>query len=152
MNTLARNKKNQADAQALKVETERRLEITNLHYRKFYEDELENNRVLFPDPEEPFINIPIKRGQARGLKKSWFTMFGEDKLDESGQVTNEKVVGHFKGRITVINQAEKQAFREEMERNMNEVFSLIQQIHHTMFKTEMEFNSIKDIASQEKLE
>ena len=41
--------------------------MTNLHYRKFYEDELENDRDLFPDPDEPFIKIPIKRGQSRGL-------------------------------------------------------------------------------------
>jgi len=38
------------------------MELTNLHYRKFYEDELENNRALFPDADEPFINIPIMRG------------------------------------------------------------------------------------------
>ena len=37
-------------------------QVTNLHYRKFYEDELENDRQLFPDPDEPFISIPIKRG------------------------------------------------------------------------------------------
>ena len=35
---------------------------TNLHYRKFYEDELENDKNLFPDPDEPFIRIPIKKG------------------------------------------------------------------------------------------
>ena len=36
--------------------------MTNLHYRKFYEDELENDRTLFPDPDDPFIKIPVKRG------------------------------------------------------------------------------------------
>ncbi len=50
------------------VEEENRITaVTNLHYRKFYEDELENDKNLFPDPDEPFISIPIKRGQSRGL-------------------------------------------------------------------------------------
>ena len=51
----------------------------------------------------PFCNIPIKRGQSRGLKKSWLSMFSADKTDESGQVSNEKEVGYFKGRIKVYN-------------------------------------------------
>jgi len=72
-----------------KLETmERMLEMTNLHYRKFYDDELENNKDLFP--RMPFISAGIKRGQSRGLKKSWFSMFSADKTDESGQVSNEK--------------------------------------------------------------
>ena len=51
----------QADLEA-KAEEARITNVTNLHYRKFYEDELENDRDLFPDPDEPFIKIPIKRG------------------------------------------------------------------------------------------
>ena len=43
-------------------EMHRKTKLTNLHYRKFYEDELENDKSLFPDPDEPFINIGIKRG------------------------------------------------------------------------------------------
>ena len=76
-----------------KFEENRQTEVTNLHYRKFYEDELENDRTLFPDPDDPFVKIPVKRGQSRGLRKSWFTFFSDDKVDESGEVTNEKVVG-----------------------------------------------------------
>ena len=85
---------------------------TNFHYRKFYEDELENDKNLFPDENEPFRNIDIKRGQSRGLKKSWFSFFSADKEDESGEVTNEKVVGSFKGRIRVYNKAEEKEFRK----------------------------------------
>lgn len=84
--------------------------MTNLHYRKFYEDELENDRQLFPDPDEPFITIPVKRGQSRGLSKSWFTFFEDDKVDESGEVSNEKVVGYFKGRVRVTNHEETKEF------------------------------------------
>jgi hypothetical protein len=57
---------------------------TNLHYRKFYEDELENDTSIFADPNEPFRNIDVKRGQSRGLSKSWFSLFSADKEDESG--------------------------------------------------------------------
>ena len=85
---------------------------TNLHYRKFYEDELENDTSLFPDPNEPFRNIDIKRGQSRGLKKSWFSFFSSDKTDESGEVTNEKVVGKFKGRIRVYNKEEQAQYNQ----------------------------------------
>jgi len=96
--------KNQLSADMAEAEEEnRQTEVTNLHYRKFYEDELENDRALFPDPDDPFIKIPVKRGQSRGLQKSWFSFFSEDKVDESGEVTNEKVVGYFKGRVKVTN-------------------------------------------------
>lgn len=35
---------------------------------------------------------------------------------------------------------------------MHEIFDLIRQIHQKMFKLDLEFDSIQDIASQEKLE
>jgi hypothetical protein len=38
---------------------------TNKHFRRFYDDELENNKEIFP--EMPFSNIDIFRGQSRGL-------------------------------------------------------------------------------------
>ena len=99
------------EAVRLAEEQDRMLDITNLHYRKFYDDELENNKDLFP--KMPFISAPIKRGQSRGLKKSWFNVFSTDKVDESGQVSNEKEVGYFKGRIKVSNEAEEKEFKEK---------------------------------------
>ena len=59
--TLAANNKAENDL-AVVEEEHRRTNVTNLHYRKFYEDELENDRQLFPDPDDPFIKIPIKKG------------------------------------------------------------------------------------------
>lgn len=47
-------------------EENRKTNVTNLHYRKFYEDELENDESLF-EKDEPFVKIPIRRGQSRGL-------------------------------------------------------------------------------------
>ena len=58
-NTAGRINKDE-EAQRKLVETERMLDITNLHYRKYYDDELENIKELFP--KEPFQNVPIKRG------------------------------------------------------------------------------------------
>lgn len=87
LTTGAANREKLEEDVARAEELERKLEITNLHYRKFYDDELENDKDLFPSM--PFLSIPIKRGQSRGLKKSWFS-FSADKVDESGQVSDEK--------------------------------------------------------------
>ena len=76
--------------------------MKNLHYRKFYEDELEKDVLLFPDPNEPFFKTPIKKGQLHGLKKSWLSFFTPDKIDKSGEVSNETVVGYFKGRVITL--------------------------------------------------
>lgn len=113
----------------LKEEESRKIKVTNLHYRKFYEDELENDKGLFPDPDDPFIKVPIKRGQSRGLTKSWFSFLSADKVDESGEVTNEKIVGYFKGRVKVRNTEEEKAHSDAMEAKMADIFDLIRQIH-----------------------
>jgi len=47
----------------------------NKHYRKFYMDELENNKEIFP--RQPFHKIPIIRGQSRGLSSGLLdSLFG----------------------------------------------------------------------------
>ena len=69
-----------------------------MHYRRFYEDELENVPSVMPP--SPFETFKIMRGQSRGLSKSWFW---KNDYDEAGQVTNLKEVGRFKGMITVVN-------------------------------------------------
>ena len=74
------------------------------HYRKYYEDELEEVPGLF---KSPFKKCPIIRGQQRGLSKSWFK---KDKLDEQGQVSTVKEVGEFKGVVTVTNIGESDLF------------------------------------------
>ena len=112
---MMENTQKELEAQLLRQEEQARIATkTNLHYRKFYEDELENDENIFPDPNEPFRNINIKRGQSRGLSKSWFSMFTADQEDESGQVTNEKIVGKFKGRIRIYNKEEDEAYQAEM--------------------------------------
>ena len=57
--------------------------MTNLHYRKFFEDELENDDELFP--EMPFVNYSIIRGQARGASGGGILgMFSKPKKDADG--------------------------------------------------------------------
>ena len=60
LTTGAANREKLEEDVARAEELERKLEITNLHYRKFYDDELENDKDLFPSM--PFLSIPIKRG------------------------------------------------------------------------------------------
>ena len=125
---------------------ERQTEITNLHYRKFYEDELENNKNLFP--ENPFLRIPIMRGQSRGLTQSWFSWGSSDKQDESGQLSNEKEVGYFKGRIKVSNDVAEQQFKKDKKYRMDKIMSLIQQIHQKALNKPLEMG-LEQITSAE---
>jgi len=119
-------------------ETARRLDLTKKHYRKYYDDELENDKELFP--KMPFHRFDIKRGQSRGLKKSWLSFLAPPKLDESGQVTNEKVVGYFKGRISVYNEARKKKFDDEKGQAVEKIISSLLKIHKKMFGRDMDFN------------
>jgi len=74
------------------------------------------------------LRYEIKRGQSRGLKKSWFS-FGAEKVDESGQVSNEKVVGYFKGRIKVSNDEEELRYKSEKAECMTQIMDLIKNVH-----------------------
>ena len=42
--------------------TRRMMSLTNKHYRRFFEDELENHKGLFPDKDIPFMKVPVMRG------------------------------------------------------------------------------------------
>ena len=77
---------------------------TNKHYRVFFEDELENDKEIFPKPI--FYNAKIMRGQTRGVEKSWFS-FGAGNQDESGQESTLRAVGTFKGVIDIFNDEEE---------------------------------------------
>ena len=65
------------------------------HYRKFYDDELENTDVF----ESPFNSYDIMRGQSRGASKSWFSRTPKD---DAGQASTLQKVGEFKGVIRVL--------------------------------------------------
>ena len=99
---------------------------------------------------KPFINIDIRRGQSRGLKKSWFSFFSSDKEDESGEVTNEKVVGQFKGRIKVFNPEDEEAYKRERKENNKEIFRLLNEISMKVLSMPI-IEDLKNVASQEQL-
>lgn len=67
------------------------------HYRHFIEEELEKTDYI---GKSPFNIYQILRGQSRGLDG---ILSSADKYDETGQKTNSRVVGIFKGMIRVVN-------------------------------------------------
>jgi hypothetical protein len=108
LNTEEAEEKDQADKENLEMRTLK----TKEHFRKYYEDELENNKELLGTT--PFVTYDLKRGASRGNSSSFFgSLFSSDKVDEEGEVTTEKTVGHFKGRIDVYNIEERTRTTEE---------------------------------------
>ena len=83
------------------------------HYRRYYEDELENISEIFPE-KSPFHSIELKKGQSRGLPKGMFAsiMRRSSKKDKSGSATNEKVVGYFKGIVEVESHEDREQYDE----------------------------------------
>ena len=86
-----------------------------------------------------FTKVEIFRGQSRGLKKSWLNIFSSQQVDESGQITDKKKVGYFKGRISVYNEEDAKAFKEEKRQKMVRIFNLIKQIHKTLYGQPLDF-------------
>lgn len=75
------------------------------HYRRFYENGLENIKEVMP--KSPFQSFTMYKGQSRGLSSGWFF---SNKADEAGSVSTVKEVGEFKGIITVINKDREEGF------------------------------------------
>jgi hypothetical protein len=94
-----------------KVE-KRKYDLTKQHYRRFYEDELENSSEL--KGGSPFIKENLLRGQSRGNSKSFFgSLFSSDREDASGEITTEKNVGYLKAMIEVFNKEDRDKFVKE---------------------------------------
>lgn len=69
------------------------------HYRQFYNDELENDREVFPQPS-PFNSYTLKRGQARGDDDDGLFSFShKPSTNAEAAPSNEQLVGQFKGLI-----------------------------------------------------
>jgi hypothetical protein len=62
------------------------------------------------------------------VQSSWFS-WGAEQQDASGQATNEKEVGFFKGRIRVVNDSEDKQFKADKDYKMQQIFDLIRNIH-----------------------
>ena len=105
------------------------------HYRKYYEDELENIKEVMP--KSPFEEYELRRGQSRGLSKSWFF---KDKVDDSGQVSNEKVVGKFKAIVNVENLAKQRDREIETQEDVKEIKSLVEKMYEKVTGEQMDFD------------
>lgn len=133
----------------MQEENKKRISKTNLHYRKYFEDELENNQELFN--EKVFTSVDIYRGQSRGLSKSWFNIFSRDQEDESGQVTDKKKVGYFKGRISVTNEEDEAEFKANKQIKMQKIFALMKGIYRKVYDNqEFPFTFDECVYSHEK--
>jgi len=79
------------------------------HYRKYFADELENDKEIFPNPS-PFQSYGLKRGQSRGNGDSLFSFSKTSKKDASGEASTEQIVGKFKGIIQVQTTEDKEEY------------------------------------------
>jgi hypothetical protein len=146
---------NTEEAEEKEAEDRANLEMRTLktkeHYRKFYEDELENNKELLGD--NPFITYPLKRGSQRGNSASFFgSLFSSDRQDEDGEVQTDKEVGFFKGRIDVYNIEERKRTTEEKENLIQEIFKNLDTIYEKDHPGEKLPVTPEDLASRESLE
>ena len=105
------------------------------HYRRYYQKELEEVDTVMP--RTPFDEFKIIRGQARGLKKSWF---GKSKTDESGSVTDVKTVGRFKGIVKVENIARRDDYRQISRDRVNILKSQLNELSLKIRDKELDFD------------
>lgn len=117
------------------------------HYRKYLSDELENNREIFA--KMPFHTTNVIRGQSRGLSKGFFSFFKKTQTDDSGEISNLKVVGQFKGRITIENKAEKDNFKATRDSRVQIIFMLLNDLHEKKFGQPLQI-SLSDLENYEK--
>ena len=95
----------------------------------------------------PFLKIPVMRGQSRGLQKSWFSWSSDTIEDESGELSNEKQVGYFKGKIKVFNTAEEKKYERKKRNNLQKIMDSIAVVHQTILEEPMkiELDSLSTI-------
>ena len=147
LNTEEAEQKEEEDRANLEMRTLK----TKEHYRKFYEDELENNEELLGD--NPFITYDLKRGSQRGNSSSFFgSLFSSDRQDEDGEVQTDKKVGFFKGRIDVYNIEERKRTTAEKENLIQEIFKNLDTIYEKDHPGEKLPVTPDDLASRESLE
>jgi hypothetical protein len=89
--------------------------ITKKHYRRFYNDELEEVRELF-EHSSPFSTFNIIKGSKRGNDKKLFSFLKSDKSKEGGHINSEKSVGSVKALIEIEGVTTKIQFQEEKDK------------------------------------
>lgn len=105
------------------------------HYRRFYEDELENIEEVMPG--SPFQTFPVMRGQSRGLSKGWFW---KQNTDEAGQVSTLKEVGKFKGIVSVMHKDREKAFSLVKETRIKILKESLNTLSQALFKEDFKYD------------
>lgn len=82
--------------------------IEKKHYRRFYNDALEEVRELFEE-SSPFSTFKIIRGSKRGNEKKLFSFLKSD-MKEGGHINSEKTVGTVKALIEIEGVSTKKQF------------------------------------------
>lgn len=114
--------------------------VKRKHYRHFYQQELEDVDEIF-QRKRPFNTIELKRGQTRGLERGgFFNLFRNQKLDASGQLSTEKIVGFFKGVIDVESIEAKSKYRQLKDYLLSEIIKRITKIHMIKKKYPMDLD------------
>lgn len=118
------------------------------HYRKFYMDELENNREIFK--KSVFYEAPVMRGQPRGIAQGFLaTIFrSSSNLDGSSQLMTMKQVGRFKGHIVISNDEEKKREKEAMTAKSDQLFGMLDTLHLKVHGKKLSLTR-KDLESSE---
>lgn len=112
-------------------------EESKRHYRRYYADELENNKELMGEP--PFIQYLLKKGQTRGASKGWWP-FGGQKEDESGSVNTEQIMGKFKCLIDIESEREKKEYAEAKAQKMHDLKTKLNSLSLKKLGKPVEFN------------
>jgi hypothetical protein len=115
------------------------------HFRRCYEDELENIKEVMP--KSPFQTFDIIKGQSRGLSKGWFTTNNED---EAGQVSTIKNVGKFKGIVSVINKERDDIFSKVKKSRIQILKDSLNNLSLALYDEEFKFNYDELISAEGK--
>jgi len=129
-------------------------ETKRKHYRRFFNDELENVKTVLAIAS-PFQTYEIKKGQTRGAKAGFFaSLMNEVKEDESGQVSTEELMGKFKAVIEVEVKEEKEKYfqdKEELFREMQEALKSLAS-SRGIANFELDLDLLETIEGREELE
>jgi hypothetical protein len=106
------------------------------HYRRFFEDELENISDIMP--KSPFASYIIKRGQSRGLSKGWF--WQRQNTDECGQISTVKEVGEFKAIVSVVNKHTEEEIENVKKMKIEILKSSLDELSQKLFNESFTFD------------
>ena len=113
---------------------------TEKHYRKFYTQELETVEEVMSTPSE-FDCFFLKKGQSRGAASGGLLggMFGGGaKVDDSGEASDEQLVGKFKSLITISQKGEQEAQDKMKDMKLTKIIKLVNEIHVQKYGKESE--------------